>query len=76
MTTTANGLAVRCEELVHIYRTGESDVVAVRGVDLAVAPGERVAVCTARPLSAPKRQSMSGTLNVATDNHLAEHVKS
>ncbi|HET7899893.1 MAG TPA: ATP-binding cassette domain-containing protein [Candidatus Nanopelagicales bacterium] len=44
MTTTANGLAVRCEELVHIYRTGETDVVAVRGVDLLVAPGERVAL--------------------------------
>ncbi|MFN8157223.1 MAG: ATP-binding cassette domain-containing protein [Candidatus Nanopelagicales bacterium] len=44
MTTTTAGLGVRCEELVHIYRTGESDVVAVRGVDLAVAPGERVAL--------------------------------
>jgi putative ABC transport system ATP-binding protein len=43
-TSTAVGLGVRCEELVHIYRTGESDVVAVRGVDLAVAPGERVAL--------------------------------
>jgi ABC-type lipoprotein export system ATPase subunit len=38
------GLAVRCEELVHIYRTGELDVVAVRGVDLVIEPGERVAL--------------------------------
>ncbi|MDA8436314.1 MAG: ABC transporter ATP-binding protein [Actinomycetales bacterium] len=38
------GLAVRCEELVHIYRTGDLDVVAVRGVDLVVEPGERVAL--------------------------------
>lgn len=38
------GLAVRCEELVHIYRTGDLDVVAVRGVDLVIEPGERVAL--------------------------------
>lgn len=38
------GLAVRCEELVHIYRTGDLDVVAVRGVDLDIEPGERVAL--------------------------------
>jgi ABC-type lipoprotein export system ATPase subunit len=38
------GLAVRCEELVHIYRTGDLDVVAVRGVDLTIDPGERVAL--------------------------------
>ena len=38
------GLAVRCEELVHIYRTGDLDVVAVRGVDLLVEKGERVAL--------------------------------
>ncbi|MBI1378698.1 MAG: ATP-binding cassette domain-containing protein [Frankiales bacterium] len=43
-TTRPAGLAVRCEELVHIYRTGDLDVVAVRGVDLDVAPGERVAL--------------------------------
>jgi len=48
MTVTADrasdGLAVRCEELVHIYRTGDLDVVAVRGVDLVVEPGEKVAL--------------------------------
>lgn len=38
----SHGIGVQCEELVHIYRTGEFDVVAVRGVDLVVAPGERV----------------------------------
>ena len=43
-TIQATGLAVRCEELVHIYRTGDADVVAVRGVDLDVAAGERVAL--------------------------------
>jgi len=43
-TAGAGGLGVRCEELVHIYRTGDLDVVAVRGVDLVVAPGERVAL--------------------------------
>jgi ABC-type lipopolysaccharide export system ATPase subunit len=40
----AGGLAVRCEELVHIYRTGDLDVVAVRGVDLVVERGERLAL--------------------------------
>ena len=38
------GLAVRCEELVHIYRLDGTDVVAVRGVDLEVRAGERVAL--------------------------------
>jgi ABC-type lipoprotein export system ATPase subunit len=38
------GLAVRCDELVHIYRSKDLDVVAVRGVDLRVDPGERVAL--------------------------------
>ncbi|MCW2834389.1 MAG: lolD [Nocardioides sp.] len=38
------GLGVRCEGVVHLYRTfGGHDVVALRGVDLAIAPGERVA---------------------------------
>jgi ABC-type lipoprotein export system ATPase subunit len=38
------GLSVRCEEAVHIYRAGGTDVVAVRGVDLVVDAGERVAL--------------------------------
>ncbi len=43
-TRPRGGLGVRCEELVHIYRLGDTDVVAVRGVDLEVRPGERVAL--------------------------------
>ena len=40
----AGGLGIRCEGVVHLYRTfGGHDVVALRGVDLAIAPGERVA---------------------------------
>jgi len=39
-----SGLAVRCSGLVHIWSTGEEDVVALRGVDLEVAAGERVAL--------------------------------
>ncbi len=41
---STRGLAVRCEELVHIYRLGDAEVVAVRGVDLEVEPGETVAL--------------------------------
>ena len=38
------GVAVRCEGVVHLYRTFEGhDVVALQGVDLAIAAGERVA---------------------------------
>ena len=38
------GLGVRCEGVVHLYRTfGGHDVVALRGVDLTIRPGERVA---------------------------------
>ena len=38
------GVGVRCQGVVHLYRTFEGhDVVALRGVDLVIAPGERVA---------------------------------
>ncbi|MGI8645749.1 MAG: ABC transporter ATP-binding protein [Nocardioides sp.] len=38
------GLGVRCDGVVHLYRTFEGhDVVALRGVDLEILPGERVA---------------------------------
>lgn len=38
------GVAVRCDEVVHIYATGDTEVVAVRGVDLTVRAGETVAL--------------------------------
>lgn len=38
------GLGVRCQGVVHLYRTFEGhDVVALQGVDLEIDPGERVA---------------------------------
>lgn len=38
------GISVRCEGVVHLYRTfGGHDVVALQGVDLMIEPGERVA---------------------------------
>ncbi len=38
------GVSVRCQGVVHLYRTFEGhDVVALQGVDLSVAAGERVA---------------------------------
>ena len=40
----AGGLSVRCQGLVHLYKTFEGhDVVALQGVDLTIQPGERVA---------------------------------
>ena len=39
-----SGLAVRCLEVVHIYRRGDSEVIALRSVDLEVAAGEMLAV--------------------------------
>jgi len=40
----ASGIGVRCEGVVHLYKTFEGhDVVALQGVDLVVQPGERVA---------------------------------
>lgn len=40
----ATGIGVRCEGVVHLYKTFEGhDVVALQGVDLVVQPGERVA---------------------------------
>jgi putative ABC transport system ATP-binding protein len=44
MTAATGGLAVRSDGLVHIYRVEGHDVVALRGVDLDVAAGERVAL--------------------------------
>ena len=38
------GLGIRCAGVVHIWSTAEQDVVALRGVDLDVAAGERVAL--------------------------------
>ena len=38
------GIAIRCQGVVHLYRTFEGhDVVALQGVDLSIRPGERVA---------------------------------
>ncbi|MFN8196093.1 MAG: ATP-binding cassette domain-containing protein [Nocardioidaceae bacterium] len=43
-STHARGVEVRCEGVVHLYRTFEGhDVVALRGVDLLIRPSERVA---------------------------------
>jgi len=40
----AGGIEVRCEGVVHLYRTfAGHDVVALRGIDLTIAAGERVA---------------------------------
>jgi putative ABC transport system ATP-binding protein len=36
--------AVRCENLVHVYGTPGNEVAALRGVDLAIEPGEMVAL--------------------------------
>jgi putative ABC transport system ATP-binding protein len=38
------GLAVACRRVVHIYRAGAGDVVALAGVDLSIAPGETLAL--------------------------------
>ncbi len=43
-TTPNTGAAVRCERLVKIHRVGESEVVALQGLDIMVDPGEMVGV--------------------------------
>jgi ABC-type lipoprotein export system ATPase subunit len=44
-TPAAAGIGVRCQGVVHLYRTVEGhDVVALQGVDLTIEPGERVAL--------------------------------
>lgn len=40
----SSGARVRCAGLVHVYRVAGTDVAALRGVDLDVSPGERVAL--------------------------------
>ena len=43
-TQDPRGVGVRCEGVVHLYRTfAGHDVVALRGIDLTIAAGERVA---------------------------------
>ena len=44
MSAPGGGLAVRCKEVVHIYRRGDTEVIALRSVDLEVAAGEMLAV--------------------------------
>ena len=39
-----HGPAVLCDNLVHIYRLEDTEVVALRGVDLRIEPGETVAL--------------------------------
>lgn len=41
---TADVAALRCTGLVHVYRVSGTDVAALRGVDLEVRPGQRVAL--------------------------------
>jgi putative ABC transport system ATP-binding protein len=38
------GVAVTCRRVVHIYRVEATDVVALAGVDLSIAPGEMIAL--------------------------------
>jgi putative ABC transport system ATP-binding protein len=44
MSTHPGGLDVRCKEVVHIYRRGDTEVIALRSVDLEVAAGEMLAI--------------------------------
>ena len=44
-TDDTGGIGVRCQGVVHLYRTfAGHDVVALQGVTLEIAPGERVAL--------------------------------
>jgi putative ABC transport system ATP-binding protein len=43
-TTSDRSVAVRCENLVHVYGTPGNEVAALRGVDLTIEPGEMVAL--------------------------------
>ena len=69
------GARVRCSGLVHVYRVAGTDVAALRGVDLHVNPGERVALLgpsgsgksTLLNVIAGLRQPSAGT--VAIDGH-------
>lgn len=40
----SSGTSVRCAGLVHVYRVAGTDVAALRGVDIDVGPGERIAL--------------------------------
>jgi putative ABC transport system ATP-binding protein len=43
-TLTRRGIDVACHSLVHLYHLRDTDVVALRGVDLDIDPGEMVAL--------------------------------
>lgn len=43
-SATERGLGIECTSLVHLYHLPESDVVALRGVDLEISGGELVAL--------------------------------
>lgn len=70
-----SGARVRCSGLVHVYRVAGTDVAALRGVDLLVNPGERVALLgpsgsgksTLLTVVAGLRQPSAGTVEV--DGH-------
>lgn len=44
ISASADALALRCAGLVHVYREAGTDVAALRGIDLVVEAGQRVAL--------------------------------
>ena len=69
------GVAVRCIELRQIYRIEGEEVTALAGIDLAVAAGERIAVCgpsgsgksTLTSILAGLRRPTAGRVRVGDD---------